>query len=35
MCMHGDDMPDVTGWRWGREEPAAAKVGTTTEVDNV
>jgi xylulose-5-phosphate/fructose-6-phosphate phosphoketolase len=35
VCTDGDDMPYVTSWRWGREEPAAAKVGTTTEADNV
>jgi xylulose-5-phosphate/fructose-6-phosphate phosphoketolase len=31
---HGDDMPEVTGWRWGRDAspPPAA---TSTEGDNV
>jgi xylulose-5-phosphate/fructose-6-phosphate phosphoketolase len=30
---YGDDMPDITGWRWG-EEAASAGVGST-EADNV
>ena len=21
---HGDDMPAISGWRWGRKEPVAA-----------
>ena len=33
ICEHGDDMPDITGWRWG-SEAAAAKT-TSTEGDNV
>ena len=20
ICEHGDDMPEITGWRWGRQE---------------
>ena len=31
---HGDDMPSVSGWKWGQKTPAA-KRGTTTEGDNV
>jgi xylulose-5-phosphate/fructose-6-phosphate phosphoketolase len=31
---HGDDMPSITGWKWGAKSPA--KVGrTSTEGDNV
>jgi len=30
---HGQDMPEIAGWRWGRSEIAAA--GTSTEADNV
>jgi len=32
--MHGDDMPDITGWRWGDDKPKSAR-GTSTEGDNV
>jgi hypothetical protein len=39
IAEHGDDMPEVTGWRWGRQKavkPAkAAKRATSTEGDNV
>ena len=31
---HGDDMPDITGWRWRREASAGASI-TSTEGDNV
>jgi xylulose-5-phosphate/fructose-6-phosphate phosphoketolase len=31
---HGDDMPEVSGWRWGRRETEAA-AGTSTEGDNL
>jgi xylulose-5-phosphate/fructose-6-phosphate phosphoketolase len=31
---HGDDMPDITGWRWAEDKPRAAR-GTSTESDNV
>jgi xylulose-5-phosphate/fructose-6-phosphate phosphoketolase len=30
---NGEDMPEITGWRWGQEELAAR--GTSTEADNV
>jgi xylulose-5-phosphate/fructose-6-phosphate phosphoketolase len=33
ICEHGDDMPEITGWRWGRRKAAAH--GTSTEGDNV
>jgi xylulose-5-phosphate/fructose-6-phosphate phosphoketolase len=29
---HGDDMPEITGWRWG--EDAAVGAGSSTEGDN-
>lgn len=34
---HGDDMPSITGWKWGVEasEQAKAKATTSTEGDNV
>src|SRR5262249_17293951 len=22
VCKHGDDMPEIAGWRWGRKEKA-------------
>lgn len=31
---HGDDMPAVSGWRWGEREPAAT-TGTSTDGDNI
>jgi xylulose-5-phosphate/fructose-6-phosphate phosphoketolase len=33
IVRHGDDMPEITGWRWGQE---AAYAGvSSTEADNV
>jgi phosphoketolase len=33
ICRYGDDMPEITGWRWGQE---AASAGVrSTEADNV
>lgn len=33
IARHGDDMPEIAGWRWGQ---AAAVRGTaSTEADNV
>jgi xylulose-5-phosphate/fructose-6-phosphate phosphoketolase len=31
---HGDDMPEITGWRWGAQSARGAP-GTSTEGDNV
>jgi xylulose-5-phosphate/fructose-6-phosphate phosphoketolase len=31
---HGDDMPEITGWRWADERPSGA-AGSSTEADNV
>jgi xylulose-5-phosphate/fructose-6-phosphate phosphoketolase len=31
---HGDDMPDITGWRWAEDKSKAVR-GTSTEGDNV
>jgi xylulose-5-phosphate/fructose-6-phosphate phosphoketolase len=31
---HGDDMPEITGWKWG-QEALTARRGTSTEADNV
>ena len=31
---HGDDMPEIAGWRWGQGRPAGTR-GTSTEKDNV
>jgi xylulose-5-phosphate/fructose-6-phosphate phosphoketolase len=30
---YGDDMPEITGWRWGQEAASAAVH--STEADNV
>jgi xylulose-5-phosphate/fructose-6-phosphate phosphoketolase len=34
ICEHGDDMPEITGWHWGREASAGTRT-TSTEGDNV
>ena len=34
ICEHGDDMPEITGWRWGREAASGART-SSTEGDNV
>jgi xylulose-5-phosphate/fructose-6-phosphate phosphoketolase len=31
---HGEDMPEITGWRWAEATPAAAR-GSSTEADNI
>jgi xylulose-5-phosphate/fructose-6-phosphate phosphoketolase len=33
ICRYGDDMPEITGWRWGQE--AASAPAQSTEADNV
>ena len=33
IAEHGDDMPEITSWRWGKQK--AAKHVTSTEGDNV
>ena len=33
IAEHGDDMPEITGWRWGQRAMTAR--GTSTEGDNV
>jgi xylulose-5-phosphate/fructose-6-phosphate phosphoketolase len=32
--LHGDDMPEIMGWRWAEDKPRSAR-GTSTESDNV
>ena len=34
ISRYGDDMPEITGWRWG-QEAAAAGGSFPTEADNV
>jgi xylulose-5-phosphate/fructose-6-phosphate phosphoketolase len=34
ICKHGDDMPEISAWRWGQPDHAAIKT-TSTEGDNV
>ena len=31
---HGDDVPEIAGWRWGAKSSASSR-GTSTEGDNV
>ena len=33
IAQYGDDMPEITGWRWGQE--AASARSQSTEADNV
>jgi len=33
ICRYGDDMPEITSWRWGQE--ATSAVIGSTESDNV
>jgi xylulose-5-phosphate/fructose-6-phosphate phosphoketolase len=33
ITRHGDDMPEITGWRWGQE--AASGGNGSTEADNI
>ena len=33
IARYGDDMPEITGWRWGQE--AASAGARSTEADNV
>jgi xylulose-5-phosphate/fructose-6-phosphate phosphoketolase len=32
--QYGDDMPEITGWRWG-QRPVGSPSGSSTESDNV
>jgi xylulose-5-phosphate/fructose-6-phosphate phosphoketolase len=35
ICRHGDDMPEITNWRWGQDEKAAGRRARDTAGDNV
>ena len=35
ICEHGDNMPEITEWRWGQREKAARRRGRDTAGDNV
>jgi xylulose-5-phosphate/fructose-6-phosphate phosphoketolase len=34
IARHGDDMPDITSWRWGARAASSAGA-SSTEADNV
>jgi xylulose-5-phosphate/fructose-6-phosphate phosphoketolase len=34
IAKYGDDMPEISGWKWGIKATARVK-GTSTESDNV
>jgi xylulose-5-phosphate/fructose-6-phosphate phosphoketolase len=34
IAKHGDDMPEISGWMWGQNQPPAGRGGST-ESDNV
>jgi len=34
VCKHGDDMPEIAGWRWGAAKRTTTHS-TSTEGDNV
>ena len=33
IVRHGDDMPEISGWRWGQQ--SASGGSSSTEADNV
>ena len=33
IARHGDDMPEIAGWKWGQQAVASAS-GRSTEADN-
>jgi xylulose-5-phosphate/fructose-6-phosphate phosphoketolase len=33
--MYGDDMPAISGWKWGLKGTAGTPQKTTTEGDNI
>jgi xylulose-5-phosphate/fructose-6-phosphate phosphoketolase len=35
VCKHGDDMPEIAGWRWGRQAKAGGPRVADTGGDNV
>jgi xylulose-5-phosphate/fructose-6-phosphate phosphoketolase len=35
ICKHGDDMPEIAGWRWGQQEKAGGPRVADTGGDNV
>jgi xylulose-5-phosphate/fructose-6-phosphate phosphoketolase len=35
ISKYGDDLPSISGWRWGAPEAATKPRGTSTEADNV
>jgi xylulose-5-phosphate/fructose-6-phosphate phosphoketolase len=34
IARHGDDMPEITDWKWGQQAAASAGV-RSTEADNI
>jgi len=34
IAEHGDDMPEISGWMWGQNQPSVGRAGST-EADNV
>ena len=35
VCKHGDDMPEIAGWRWGQQAKAGGPRVADTGGDNV
>jgi phosphoketolase len=35
ICKHGDDLPEIAGWRWGQQVKAGGPRVTDTAGDNV
>jgi len=35
ICKHGDDMPEIAGWRWGQQVKAGGPRVDDTGADNV
>jgi xylulose-5-phosphate/fructose-6-phosphate phosphoketolase len=34
IAEYGDDMPEISGWRWG-QRPVESRGGSSTESDNL
>jgi xylulose-5-phosphate/fructose-6-phosphate phosphoketolase len=35
ICEHGDDMPEIAGWRWGQQATTGGPRVADTGADNV
>jgi xylulose-5-phosphate/fructose-6-phosphate phosphoketolase len=35
IARYGDDMPEITGWKWGQQQPGGSARVRSTDADNV